>query len=134
MIEEASEESGVAGVVDVELVEEEQASVLGDVVDRALDGVSFAPVIVDVAVEFVEEAMELHSGSSGSAEAPRRRCLRARTCLARHPRGRTGCAGSTAARKGDPDLLRAWLAARVTLAERHREQNPSEQQRSRRPE
>jgi hypothetical protein len=62
MIEQAGEESGVAGVVDVELVEEEQTAVPGDVVDRAFDSVSFDSVIVDVAVQFVEEAMEMHAG------------------------------------------------------------------------
>jgi hypothetical protein len=34
----------------VQFVEEEQAAAIGYVVDRAFDGVSFAPVIVDAAV------------------------------------------------------------------------------------
>ncbi|GAA2951296.1 hypothetical protein GCM10010459_01370 [Microbacterium schleiferi] len=68
MIEQAGEEAGISGIVDVELVEKEQTAVLSNVVDRALDCIAFVSVIVDAAVYFVEESMEMQARLPGQWE------------------------------------------------------------------
>src|SRR5206468_385638 len=62
VIEQARQKPSIARVMHVQLVEEEKAAGTGDVVDRALYGVSLAAVTVDAAVQLIEEPVEVNAG------------------------------------------------------------------------
>ena len=92
VIEEPGEETSIAGVVHVQLVEEQQSAVAGHVVDRSLYRVPLAPVIVDVARAARRRTRGSGPASFAGSAAPCRTHQLAKTCPARRHRGCRGFA------------------------------------------
>lgn len=61
-LDQAREEDRVAGIVDVQLIEEHQTVGADDVVDRASHGIRLRAMRVNAPVQIIEEAREVHTG------------------------------------------------------------------------
>ena len=65
VLEQPCQQTCVAGIVDVQLIEEQQPARAGHIVDCPVHSFPLGAVIVDVAMELVEEAVEVNAGLLG---------------------------------------------------------------------